>query len=107
MIHDVIIDILKGYGDNVILVSGACPKGGIDIWAEQIADRLGIVKEIYPPTKPTWYYYKKRNLRISAASDVLFDIEPEYHESGGTWTLMRHLENGKCGAKIEICMPIC
>ena len=31
---------------NIILVSGHCPKGGVDIWAEEIADELGIKKEI-------------------------------------------------------------
>jgi len=35
-------------GKKPILVSGHCPKGGVDIWAEEIADELGIKKEIYP-----------------------------------------------------------
>jgi len=33
---------------DTVLVSGHCPKGGVDIWAEEIADELGIKKEIYP-----------------------------------------------------------
>ena len=34
--------------EPIVLVSGHCPKGGVDIWAEEIADELGIKKEIYP-----------------------------------------------------------
>jgi len=39
---------------SVILVSGHCPKGGVDIWAEEIADELGIKKEIYPAEVNRW-----------------------------------------------------
>ena len=37
-----------------ILISGHCPKGGVDILAEEIADELGIKKEIYPAEINQW-----------------------------------------------------
>lgn len=34
---------------DIIVISGHSPKGGVDVWAEEIADRFGLKKEIYPP----------------------------------------------------------
>ena len=39
---------------KITLVSGHCPKGGVDIWAEEISDQLGIKKEIYTPEVNQW-----------------------------------------------------
>ena len=39
---------------EVILVSGHCPKGGVDIWAEEVADKLGIKNEIHAPEVNQW-----------------------------------------------------
>jgi hypothetical protein len=81
-----------------ILVSGHCPKGGVDIWAEEIADELGIKKEIYPTEVNQWEDknygpriiinpsdigkdnvlkgYKSRNIQIAEACDMLYCIVP-------------------------------
>jgi hypothetical protein len=83
--------------DDVILVSGHCPKGGVDIWAEEIAKELGIKTEIYAPEVNQWedekmiehgvgysqVYkirkgYKSRNILIAEACDILYDIEPAH-----------------------------
>ena len=99
----IIKQILKGalnssqlfYTDEIILVSGGCPKGGVDIWAFEIAKELGIKTEIYEPEVNQWedekiiehrigfmrVYkirkgYKSRNIEIAKACDVLYDIEP-------------------------------
>jgi hypothetical protein len=87
------INCFDGYGKKTgTLVSGHCPKGGVDIWAEEIADNLGIKKEIYPVEVNQWedeteYWgethdvthilkgYKSRNIQIAKACDVLYDIE--------------------------------
>lgn len=81
----------------VIMISGHCPKGGVDIWAEEIADRLGIQKEIYPAEANQWedkiteVYdslvpisrrvvekgYRSRNIQIAEACDVLYCIVPK------------------------------
>jgi len=39
---------------EVILVSGHSPKGGVDVWAENIAKELGIKTEIYAPEVNQW-----------------------------------------------------
>jgi len=90
-------------GHLPVVVSGHCPKGGVDIWAEEIADELGIKKEIYPAEVHQWddkivkpsfvpshfpeYVrrsvrermkgYRSRNIEIAKACDVLYDIEPK------------------------------
>ncbi len=39
---------------KIVLVSGHCPKGGVDIWAENTAEELGIKTEIYAPEVFQW-----------------------------------------------------
>lgn len=90
------------------LVSGHCHLGGIDIWAEQIADAHGIPKDIYPPKTRRWVDgYKPRNIQIAEHSDVVHCIvvaelpasyvgmrfnycyhcgTNEHIKSGGCWT---------------------
>lgn len=75
--------------DRAVLVSGRCHRGGVDIWAEEIADELELEKEIYPAEVHRWMDmidissgsklkgYRSRNIQIAEACDVLFDIEPE------------------------------
>jgi len=88
--------------DPTILVSGHCHRGGVDIWAEEIADGLGIEKEIYPAQVKRWSGkggYRDRNVKIAKACDVLYDIEPRrgdvFRQSGGTWTLKYARQLGK------------
>jgi len=79
---------------KIVLVSGHCPKGGVDIWAKEIANELGIKKEIYAPEVHQWddsilkiplgtkepakifKGYKSRNIQIAKACDVLYCIVP-------------------------------
>lgn len=94
-----------------IAISGHCHLGGIDIWAEEIADELGLAMKIFPPKSQSWEGgYKQRNLQIAEASDIVHCIVvaeyPEsyqgmrfdfcYHcktkdhiKSGGCWTMKR------------------
>jgi hypothetical protein len=88
------------------LVSGHCPKGGVDIWAEDIANELGISKEIYEQEVNQWedeignletigvcpvdhtkidlskhncnrlIGFKTRNKQIAQACDILYCIVP-------------------------------
>lgn len=79
---------------GIVLVSGHCPKGGVDIWAEEIADKLRIQKEIYfapamrwedkfvegiYPDIPSEFLkgYRSRNIQIAKASDVVYCIVPK------------------------------
>jgi len=77
---------------NIILISSHCPEGGVDIWAEEMADKFGIQKEIYPAEVNQWEDkkvllfgggiikhkgYRSRNIQIAETCDVLYDIEPK------------------------------
>lgn len=94
------------------MVSGHSPVGGIDIWAEEEAEKLGIPLDLKIPEVNQWnppggYGFKARNLDIAETSDVVHVIlsnsYPEgysgrrfdycYHcmtqdhpKSGGCWT---------------------
>lgn len=121
MIH--IAKILKyTYDESTTLISGGCHLGGIDIWAEEFADRAGISKKIFKPQRLTWASkdgqigFEERNLQIARASDVLYCIAVErlassysgmkfthcyhcktdYHiKGGGCWTMKQAKILGK------------
>lgn len=95
-----------------LIISGHSPMGGVDIYAEQIAQELGIQTRIFAPRQHSWhgtYGYKARNLDIAKESDVVLcvvvrELPPDfkgmsfsgcYHcgtrnalhvKSGGCWT---------------------
>lgn len=106
--------------DNV-LVSGGCHLGGIDQWAEEMADELGVPKEIFKPTVLSWGApggFKERNLKIAQTSDIVHVIvvkeypptykdqrfpicyhckalRPTHCKSGGCYTGMQAQKLGK------------
>jgi hypothetical protein len=123
-----IVEILNSYalwyGDfsnppcsyaDVTLLSGGCPKGGIDIWAEIAADVLGIAKDIHYAGIKQWEStfadfgdtpgsssarrlkgYKERNIEIATECDVLYCIDPKGRfGGGGLWTYAKAQELGK------------
>jgi len=71
-----------------VLVSGGCHLGGVDIWAEEwadkIANKIGENKIIHYPKIRRWNGgYKERNLKIANDADVVYVIvvseyPPEY-----------------------------
>ena len=97
------------------VVSGGCHLGGIDIWAIQIAKKMGIPTEEFIPTRLCWSGpggYADRNLKIAASDYVICvtvkvlpesyksewrfetcyhcgDREPRHIKSGGCWTRWR------------------
>ena len=106
---------------DAVLCSGHCHLGGIDIYAEEEADRLGRQKLIYPPTVLNWAQgYKPRNIQIARASDIVYcltlrelppsyngmrfegcyhcgDARPPHVKSGGCWTVWQAMKLGKPG----------
>ena len=84
---------------EVVLVSGHCPKKGVDIWAEEIADVLRITKQIYAPEVYQWadsstakvYHregvtkrlkgYRTRNIDMAKACDIVYCIVPKRYTS--------------------------
>jgi hypothetical protein len=78
-------------------VSGGCPEGGVDVWAEITALMLNIPMDIKHPEMLQWgditvegvkyIGYKSRNVMIAEDCDVLYLINPEKGRwGGGMWT---------------------
>lgn len=108
-----------------LVVSGACHLGGIDIWAREEAEKLGIPMEEYPPKKRAWEGgYKPRNIQIAKRSDRVVCITVRslpngyvkkgwedfcYHcntnrhvKSGGCWTTKYARGLGKPGVTLVV-----
>lgn len=102
--------------DADTICSGACHLGGIDVWAIEVAEDLGLNTIEYPPAFHSWDHYKTRNIKIAETSDVVVCITlkslPEsyrgmkfalcYHcntnehvKSGGCWTTKYARKLGK------------
>jgi hypothetical protein len=89
---------------KVTVISGHCPKDGVDIWVEERAKIARVNMEIFAPEVNQWndkytvnyphdfrtiiqHGYRSRNIKIAEACDVLYCIVPsakppepyEYH----------------------------
>ena len=74
------------------VVSGRCHLGGVDIWAEECADRWGLLKIIHPPKTLSWATgYKPRNLLIARDSEVVHVI------------VVRAYPPGYSGMRFDLC----
>lgn len=74
-IAGILADMEITTGSRHTVVSGHCHLGGIDIWAEEVADTQGCPKLIFPPKIYAWEGgYKQRNIEIAKASDVIYVI---------------------------------
>ncbi len=73
------ISLIKTLLNNdIILVSGGCHLGGIDIWSEKIADEMNIQKIIHYPKRLQWSGgYRERNIKVAKDSDVIYIIVVE------------------------------
>jgi hypothetical protein len=98
-------------------VSGACPLGGIDVWAKEEADRMKRRFIEFPPKEYNWTNgFKPRNIQIAERSDIVHVIVVKslpigysgrrfnycYHcssyshvKSGGCWTAIHAKALGK------------
>lgn len=65
-------------GAVTVLVSGHCPKGGVDIWAEEEAIRTMkfMSNLIFHPKTNNWTGYRARNIQIAEACDKIICITP-------------------------------
>lgn len=90
--------------DATAVCSGHCHLGGIDIWAEEEADKLGLQKHIFPPKYHNWNDgYKPRNLQIARTSDIVYCITvkelPENYQ-GMRFKICYHCINNENGCKL-------
>lgn len=89
VVKETIIDILKR---PCTLISGHCPYGGVDIWAEDYANSKGIETQIYKPQYNRWkpHGYEERNILIAQKCDIMYVISPRNQNTviwnGGIWT---------------------
>lgn len=108
-----------------VVLSGGCHLGGIDIWAKQEGEKLGLTVREYLPRVLNWELgYKPRNTQIAANSTILYNITVKdypidyrgqmrfqecYHchtsshvKSGGCWTARLAVKLGKVAKLIVI-----
>lgn len=109
-IHDFLLHV----GAETV-ISGACHLGGIDIWAIEEAQRLGLETIEHAPRIRSWSApggFRDRNLAIARGSDIVLcvtvrtlppsyrgmrfdgcyhclDRTPPHVKSGGCWTAWR------------------
>lgn len=119
-VKDIITKFLRRYSDNPVLISGGCPKGGVDIWAEECADRAPTIpKQIFKPEVEQWEDdaklihpignqrlikkgYKSRNIEIAEACDILYCFTSNGKHNGGVWTAKYAKSLGKKVVMIDI-----
>jgi hypothetical protein len=100
-----------------IVISGECHLGGVDSYAREVAEELGLKFIGYAPKNRSWASgYKPRNIKIAEASDLVicitlrklpkkykgmkFDLcyhcgTKDHVKSGGCWTMKYAKELGK------------
>ncbi len=111
-IHDLIVKHRA-----TCIVSGHCPKGGVDLFAEEVAEELKMERLIYAAAVDSWDApggYRARNLKIARNSDLVAVVtlreappwlrgegvrleecyhcgieRPRHVRSGGCWTAKR------------------
>lgn len=112
--HQAIADAITRHGATRV-VSGRCPMGGVDLYAEGAAAWADLPTTIFPPTVNRWDGpggFRARNLLIAASSDLVLVVvvaklppgfegrdfgdcyhckgrNPEHVKSGGCWTAWR------------------
>lgn len=88
------------------VVSGGCHLGGVDKWAEEMANNLGMQQVIHLPKKRQWEGgYKQRNLLIAEDSkEVHVIVTATYPES---YSGMRFPKCYHCGTSDHIKSGAC
>ena len=76
------------------IISGGAE--GVDTFAEEVANELGLKKTIFLPEKKCWEFFKKRNIQIANECDQLLRIASDRSKTYGSgWTRDRAVEMGK------------
>lgn len=130
MFSDDVRRFKKLWNGQIKLISGGCPKGGVDIWAEIIAVIHRILKKIFHPKINQWndrcdYFencpckndkictanldnscgfkrtgYKSRNIQIAEECDVLYCIDPKNRKWSGGRWTMNYAK--KLGKEVHL-----
>lgn len=96
-------NIIRAYlatGKYDRVTSGACHKGGVDIWAVEESAKRGVIVREFPAKEHSWYWFKKRNQQIARLADEVICITPERTVSGDVgWCKHcreKHVSSGGC-----------
>lgn len=84
--------------DYIVIVSGASPKGGVDLLAAECAYELRLPLLEFKPKNNRWEPdgYKARNLEIAFRADILYRVATQESSTYGSgWTADRAQELGK------------
>ena len=110
IIESIICDGQAQAGSELLtVVSGHSPVGGVDIWAEDVANEYSVQLDLKVPKQHTWdakYGYKQRNLDIARDSEELHVILVDKYPIGYNGTLKfnkcyhcntdAHIKSGAC-----------
>ena len=100
IINSILTEAQKKYGDGLVMVSGGCHLGGVDIFSEEESFKLKIKTQIYKPqvlqwNRPGTYGFKKRNRDIAEHCNELHVVVPaKYPDS---YTGFRYKACYHCG----------
>ena len=88
-------EIIARVGVMGSICSGECPNGGIDLYAHEEADAMGVNFIAYPPKVNKWEGgYKQRNILIAQTSDLVVCVSvlklPEGYTGMKFWRCYHH-----------------
>ena len=83
-----IFDVLQEC-DPITIISGECPKGGVDIWAKEEALERNMDYKGYFPEKNSKPYYMKRNRQLATDCDALIRIASQASTTYGSGITMK------------------
>lgn len=84
--------------EHVAIISGESPYGGVDAFARQYADQIGMEFKGYPPAHNRWepHGFKERNEAIAQRCDTLYRVATQNSKTYGSgWTADRTAALGK------------
>jgi len=95
LLNRLILKVLKPCVTDFKIISGECPKGGVDIWVKEICHKHKLPYQGFEPEVDQWSDdpifllkgYKSRNIELAKNADVLICIDPVNRKtSGGKYT---------------------
>jgi len=86
-----------------VVISGECPKGGVDSWAKEIAINRGFAFKGYPPEANEKWAYMKRNKQMALDCDVLLRVVSSISKTFGSGITMKWaVQLGKKVSEVKI-----
>lgn len=84
LIRQILVKAKVRFGTDLLVISGECHKGGVDIWARDEAITQQISFNGYPPISHTKGAYMARNRKMAQDCDVLVRIASSVSKTFGS-----------------------